>query len=342
MTTTVHHAIVKSIVSGDTLIIKPSSSSVIKNKHEQRISLNYIIAPKLARPSTSTKKSASSDEPYAFECREYLRKKLIEQVISYTVDIQIPQTNRLICTVYFGNENLIESLVAEGLVQLQPQIDKHMNLIQYERLVSIDEQAKINKRGRYSDDLLNNHIRNMKWNLDNTNEFVEMSKDAQPLDAIVEFIRDGNTLRCLLLPFYYLVTIQITGIKCPMLKHEENSANEPFAEEAKEYIETRLLQRDVKLLLNGVNNQNLIATVLHSNENLALCLLERGLAKCVDWSLTLLDVKLREEYRTIEKFAKENRLGIWQNYMPQSTTIDNSNDPSVKQYQVNPNLVFSN
>jgi len=43
-TTTVQHAIVKSIISDDTLVIKSFSSLV--NENEQRISLNHIIVSK--------------------------------------------------------------------------------------------------------------------------------------------------------------------------------------------------------------------------------------------------------------------------------------------------------
>jgi staphylococcal nuclease domain-containing protein 1 len=326
------NAIVKSIVSGDTLLVK----SV--NENERKISLNYIIAPKLARPVTDT---GTSDEPYAFETREYLRKKLIGQEIFYTIDFQIPQTNRLICTVYLGKdketgENIIESLLSEGLVELRNQ---NVSDPIYQRLILINSQAKINKCGRYSDDLPVNHIRNMKWILDNPKQFVDKHKLSLPLNGIVEFIRDGNTLRCLLIPSYYLVTIQLTGIKCPMLKREHNSINELFAEEAKQYVEKRLLQRQVKILLDGVNKQNLVGTLLHPNGNIALHLLKEGLARCVDWSLTLLKQDRREEYRAIEKLAKENRLKIWQNYVPQPgpTHNEKSND---KEYQVKLRIVF--
>ena len=72
---TIHHAIVKSITSGDTLVVKPITRTLSTNENEQRISLNYIIAPKLARPPTDSGVNESSvDEPYAFETREYYEK----------------------------------------------------------------------------------------------------------------------------------------------------------------------------------------------------------------------------------------------------------------------------
>jgi staphylococcal nuclease domain-containing protein 1 len=356
--TTVHHAIVKSILSGDTLIVKTLSRSSA-NENEQRISLNYITAPKLARPPTDTGAGGSSiDEPYAFETREYLRKKLVGREICYTIDFQIPQSNRLMCTVYLGKdketgENIIESLLSEGLVELRQQTGARANDPKYQRLIIIDDQAKSNKRGRYSDQLADVHVRDLKWNLENPKQFVDEHKSQQPLDAIVEFVRDGNTVRCLLLPSYYLVNIQLTGIKCPILKREGGATsenNEPFAEEAKQYVDTRLLQRQVKVILDGVNNQNLVGTLLHPNGNIALHLLKEGLAKCVDWSLTLLQQGWREKYRATEKYAKDNRLRIWKNYVAQPGHADNetstsnetgaaaangkSNDPSLKGYQV--------
>ncbi|CAF2622375.1 unnamed protein product [Rotaria sp. Silwood2] len=355
--TTVYHAIVKSIFSGDTLVIKPLTRSSA-NENEQRISFNYITAPKLARPPTDTGAGGSTvDEPYAFETREFLRKKLVGREICYTIDFQIPQSNRLMCTVYLGKdketgENIIESLLSEGLVELRQQTGARANDPKYQRLQIIDEQTKANKRGRYSDQIADVHVRNMKWTLENPKQFVDEHKSQPPLDAIVEFVRDGNTVRCLLLPSYYLVTIQLTGIKCPMLKREGSSTNETnelFAEEAKQYVDTRLLQRQVKVILDGVNNQNLVGTLLHPNGNIGLHLLKEGLAKCVDWSLTLLQQGWREKYRATEKYAKDNRLRIWKNYVPQPGHVDNDNnassdagsaasngkpnDPSLKGYQ---------
>lgn len=334
-TSTLHHALVKSIFSGDTLVIKPlTRSSSNSNENEKRISLNYITAPKLARaPTESSAGGPTVDEAYAFETREYLRKKLVGREISYTVDFEIPQSHRLMCTVYLGKdketgENIIESLLSEGLVELRQQTGARANDPKYQRLLIIDEQAKANKRGRYSDQIGEVHVRDMKWTLDNPKQFVEEHKNSPPLDAIVEFVRDGNTVRCLLLPSYYWVIIQLTGIKCPMTKREGSATNEvsePFAEEAKQYVETRLLQRQVKVTLEGVNNQNLVGTLLHPNGNIALHLLKEGLAKCVDWSLTLLQPGWREKYRATEKYAKDNRLRIWQSYVAPSSHADNDN-----------------
>lgn len=309
MTSIIQHAIVKSIVSGDTLIVKPIS--ILNEEKEQKISFNYILAPKLAYQSNSV------DQPYAFECREYLRKKLLGQEICYTVDYKLPSNNRSICTVYFGQnietgENIIESLLSEGLVKFRKQLDTSINDPEYKRLVLIDRQAQKTKRGRYSCDLSSNHIRNIKWTLDDPQTFFDTYKTQSPLHAIVENIYDGNRVRCLLIPSYYLITLQITGIKC----------KENFVEETKEYIEKSLLQQEVKVILNGISNENLIGSLLHSNGNIALYLLGNGFVKCVDKWLDLLQEDWRDKYRIAEKFAKDNQLRIWKNNV--SPTVHNN------------------
>lgn len=50
-----------------------------------------------------------------------------------------------------------------------------------------------------------------------------------------------------------------------MFKTDESGQQvaEPFAEECKYFTESRLLQRDVQIVLEGVSNQNLLGTVLH-------------------------------------------------------------------------------
>ncbi len=85
------------------------------------------------------------------------------------------------------------------------------------------------------------------------------------LSAIIEHVRDGCTVRAFILPTFHHVTIMMSGIKCPMFKMDETAKQvaEAFAEEAKYYTESRLLQRDVQIVLEGVSNQFLLGSILH-------------------------------------------------------------------------------
>ena len=83
--------------------------------------------------------------------------------------------------------------------------------------------------------------------------------------AIIEHVRDGSVVRALLLPGHHLVTVMLSGIKCPTFRRETDGSEtpEPFAAEAKFFTESRLLQRDVQIILESCHNQNLLGTILH-------------------------------------------------------------------------------
>jgi len=80
--------------------------------------------------------------------------------------------------------------------------------------------------------------------------------------------------------------------------------------QAKYFTETRLLQQDVKVILEGQNNKTLVGTVLHPNGNIAEALVRDGLAKVVDWSVTLVTggpARLRD----LEKCVPLRGPGLW-------------------------------
>lgn len=54
-------------------------------------------------------------------------------------------------------------------------------------------------------------------------------------------------------------------LQCPTFKREADGAEtpEPFAAEAKFFTESRLLQRDVQIVLESCHNQNILGTILH-------------------------------------------------------------------------------
>ncbi|KAG6383090.1 hypothetical protein SASPL_157160 [Salvia splendens] len=106
------------------------------------------------------------------------------------------------------------------------------------------------------------------------------------------------------------------------------SANEvpadPFGKEAKHFTEIRVLHRDVRIVLEGVDKfSNLTGSVYYpdgeSAKDLSLELIEHGLAKYVDWSASLLEDEARRRLKNAELQAKKSRLRIWTNYVPPAT-----------------------
>lgn len=61
-----------------------------------------------------------------------------------------------------------------------------------------------------------------------------------------------------------------------------------YAEEARYFVESRLLQREVEIVLESVNNTNFVGSILYPKGNIAEALLREGFAKCVDWSMAFM------------------------------------------------------
>lgn len=323
---------VKQVLSGDTFVLQNLSSKSGPPK-ERNLTLSNVIAPKLARRPNQSGEGETKDENFAWDSREYLRKKLVGKKVYFTIDTT-QNTNREYGTIYIGPEsdleNLTEKLVYDGYVEVRRTGIKSNEIQQ--RLNELEERAKQEKRGKYN---IHNQdcIRKIIWSVENPRNFVDYLK-SKPAQAIVEHVRDGSTMRVVLLDDFILldkermdflpiyektfITLMISGIRCPAYRDDNP---EPYAEEAKFFTESRLLQRDVKVILESVSNQNFLGTVIHPNGNIAELLLAEGLAKCVDWSLQKV-TNGSEKLRAAEKSAKEKRLRLWKDYAPSGPTID--------------------
>ncbi|KAG8198549.1 hypothetical protein JTE90_026450 [Oedothorax gibbosus] len=327
--------IVKQINSGDTVVIRGQPKGGPPD--EITIILTGIKAPKLAYRPTNIGENASGtpDAPYAWEAREFLRKKLIGKRVCFTYEKSKsssteqsqpenkPKQTKEYGTVYNGAdtsaENVTESLVSEGLVEVRRGAARVNEYVK--KLCDLDDIAKAAGKGLHGQNL-QDHVRKIVWDIENPSLFKDTHQQ-KPLKAIVEHVVDGSTLRVLLysddFPEYYYIKLMLSGIRCNGFSN--NQVKEPFAEEAKFYTEVRLLQRDVEVLIESVSNKNFLGSVLHPNGNIAELLLNEGLAKCVDWSLQCVTSGL-EKFRAAEKSAKEKRLRMWKDYAPSGPVID--------------------
>ncbi|KAL7618083.1 hypothetical protein Lser_V15G03852 [Lactuca serriola] len=96
---------------------------------------------------------------------------------------------------------------------------------------------------------------------------------------------------------------------------------DPYGREAKHFTEIRVLNRDVRIVLEGVDKfSNLIASVYYSDgestKDLAMELIENGYAKYVEWSASMMEDEARRKLEAAELLAKKTKLGIWTNYVP--------------------------
>ncbi|XP_042223849.1 staphylococcal nuclease domain-containing protein 1-like [Homarus americanus] len=311
--------IVKQVLSGDAVIVRGQPKG--GPPPERQINFSNVVAPRTARRATANAPE-TVDEPYGWESREHLRKKVIGKEVLFTVETKTP-TGREYGAIYLGKdvatgENVTETMVADGLVSVRRESIRGES-----RLVDLEEAARTQSKGKWAGSDAK-HVRNVKWTCENMRSFVDKAR-GKPIDAIVEHVRDGSTIRCFLLPDFHYITLMISGIRCPMNKLDsegkpDKSNSEPFADEARFYTESRLLQRDIQVILETFNNNNFVGSIIHPNGNIAEALLREGFARCVDWSIATVTGG-PEKLRSSEKQAKEKQLRLWTDYKPTSLSI---------------------
>ncbi|GBL80625.1 Nuclease domain-containing protein 1 [Araneus ventricosus] len=237
------YGIVKQVNSGDTIVIRGQPKGGPPD--EITIILTGITAPKLGRRPNNNGEGATKDEPFAFEAREFLRKKLIGKRVCFTYEKQNKgqttttekKPTREYGIVYNGTdtsaENVAESLVSEGLVSPRHSVRNNEYI---QKLIELEDIAKAAGKGKHGPNA-QDHVREIKWNIENPQHFKD-SLHLKPIKAIVEHVVDGSTLRVLL-----------------------------YSDDFPEYYY-------IKLMLSGIRNGSITEL-----------LLSEGLAKCVDWSL---------------------------------------------------------
>jgi staphylococcal nuclease domain-containing protein 1 len=306
--------VVKQVLSGDAVVLLgPTGSNGLPQ--EITVYLANISAPRLAKRPTDNS-PGQPDEPFAWEAREFLRKKVVGQQVNFVRDF-IATSGREHGRIYIGGtsmetaENVAEMGVAEGWLEVRPgkQVDE-----QTQKLLDVQEKAKSQKKGKWGVDEADyhKHVRDIKWNVEDPRALVDKYSQ-KPVKAIVEQIRDGSTVRAFLLPDFEYVTIMLSGIKAPSAQSVGETSAQPFGEEAKFFVETRILHRDVEVILEGISNQNFMGSVLHPRGNIAEFLLKEGYAKCVDWSIGIASAGAAA-LREAEKTAKDKKLRLWKNY----------------------------
>lgn len=60
--------------------------------------------------------------------------------------------------------------------------------------------------------LMQEHVRDIKWSVENPKQFVN-KHNGQPIKAIIEYVRDGSTVRLCLLPEFCQITLMLSGIR---------------------------------------------------------------------------------------------------------------------------------
>lgn len=330
----------KAVLSGDTLVLVGSAPAG-KRAPELQVTLASLSAPRLGNPS-------KADEPFAWESREFLRRLAINKPVRFKVAYTVAAIKRSFADVVLtdGDRNLGVEMARAGWARVKGSGDGKSSV--YDELVGLQGAAEAAGIGIFNadPDAVAASVRSVQWRSDNTAELLPELKAASPVDAIVEMVRDGAGLRCYLPAFQRMVNFNMAGVQCPRLntaprapragrggagaaaaapgkgadaasssKTSEARVAQPFAEEAKAFTETRLLNQEVRLHFNGAERNNFYGIVEHPAGSIAAEILKAGLGNVADWSIVHAGATI-PDLRAAERTGKASKQRIWKDYTP--------------------------
>jgi len=311
--------IVKAVPSGDTIVVLHMDKAHQGPPVERQITISSIQAPFLRRRGGADKdKKGQQDEPFAWASRDYLRKKLIGKQVQYTVDFKNPSGREYGVVKLMSNndeaENLAKSIVSNGWAKVKrpnTPVKEGSYRPELQELIDLEEQAQKAEKGIWNKEPedIENSKRPSNTEVSNPASLFEQLKGKAQV-GVVELVRTGSSLKVILLPSFNEVTLFLSGVQCPDVKPDGES--EPFGREAKFFTEHHILNRDVNIILEGVDKYNVYGTVSYLNHNLSEELLKNGLAKYVEWSGSR--SAFSENLKAAERAAKEKKVRTWANF----------------------------
>lgn len=321
-------AVVKSVPSGDSIVVV-GAVDASGFAPEKTITLGGISAPRIGRGKQG------KDEPFAFASREFLRKLLLGKSVSFEITYRHEKSGREYGQVTFEGENISHLLLKKGWATALVGNAKKDGTLHPEKqeladLQKIAEEAELgihNKKVKAKD-----QVREITWSPSSNTVKNKAAKGNLP--AIVDYVRDGSTIRVEVIGQqlkHSMVTVYLSGIQAPRTAPPKSDIkDDPFAQEARNFVDTRLGQRDVELKVDFIDKQgNIFGTLVHPKGNIAHLLVRNGLAKYVPWTSGFIGEAEAADLENMERAAQHQRVGIWSTYVAEEKKAPTSALPGV-------------
>ncbi|KAH8916110.1 transcription factor [Atractiella rhizophila] len=346
-------AIVKSVLgSGDTVVLRGRAMGPGGALPKERtLHLAGLSAPRMGTRDRN-------DEPWAFESREFLRTLLVGKEVNFVVHYSTPTAGEFGIIYLPSKDNMDVALevLRQGWAKLREGNSKKEGEEEEEERKRLmrekEEEAKREGRGIWAG---SPPERTVEYTMPSDPAAFLTTHKGTNIDALVESVQSGSTLRVRLLlspTSHQLINLTLAGIRTPRAKsiippnaspnpnaNPTDNDGEEMGDEARFFVETRLLQRAVQVRLLSLPSptgslasnapatiSNIVGVVVHPAGNIALLLASAGLGRIVEWHAGAIcaspqdGLKMMEALRSGIKEAQEGKRGIWKAYVSKSGT----------------------
>lgn len=294
---------------------------------ERVIRLEGLVAPRLGSRDRQ-------DEPFAFEAREALRALLVGKPVTVTVRERDQAGSIEYGSVSHGAVDVALEMVRQGWAKVRESSAKvgEEETARRAALKAAEDEARSELRGQFG----SASHRDVEYSMPLDPVAFLAEHKHKPLDAVIEAVVNGGTVRARLLispTQHQYVQIGLAGVRAPRSGNaSDGSAGEPFGDEARYFLEQRVLQRKLKVVLIALPPPRVVPVafgadapapvaatliyglVLHAKGNIATFLLAEGLAKVLPIHagfISQASSTLMAELRAAESTAKAARKGVW-------------------------------
>eukprot|EP01132_Coremiostelium_polycephalum_P009023 gene9023-11053_t len=300
--------IVRSVLSGDSISIQELRPDSVRKEY----TLSHLNAPRLGNYITNDK----PDTPFAWDSREFLRKKCIGKKVHFYVDYTTP-TGKQYITLYLSDDlenSLNKQMISNGWAFLfRSTTGKDQKKPEYLNLIQLESEAISKELGIHNKNPISVQSSVRPSHTINTFDLFNKLKGKQ-LEAVVEQIKNASSYRVTILPSFHTIQVQLSGIQCPGYRKDASGTMvpEPFAVDAETFISKNVLHRDVQLTLDTFDKSgNLFGTVVCGDRDVAVELLKNGLGSYVAWSGSTRSAADQTNLKAAEQQAKDANLRIW-------------------------------
>jgi len=311
--------------SGDSLTV------LNKKKEEVRIFLSNLKAPALARFGTD-----EQNKPWAFQSREFIRKKLVGKILKcdldyiHTVNLDpskvkgpIKSTQRVMkfYTIYYTNDKdeskcINVELIENGLANLTNfKIEEGSPSKELDSMLKAEQEAKKNQVGLYSkktpplctySDLLSSGKTKKK-------EFVNFLTGLVNLDCVVDFCFSASKFKLRIDQKQVMIPFGLIGVKSFTNDKNNSSLLQKYFKKSYDFVVNTILQRDgVCDIINADKAGNYFGNFIFNGKNFGTLLIEKGLAVCSERATDVGKNKYINEMKEAEKKAQKEKVGLWE------------------------------
>ena len=316
------------------VMVNSGDSITVLNKkaEEVRIFLSNLKAPAMAKFG-----SDEQNKPWAFQSKEFIRKKLVGKILVceldyiHTINLEnVPKKDAVkgketrrdmkFYTVYYQDEKgqnqcINVELIENGLANLTNyKIEQGNPSKEFDSMLKAEQEAKKNKVGLHSTKVppLCTYSDLIVAGKTKKKEFTSFLTGLSNMNCVIEFCFSASKLKLRLDEKQVMIPFSLLGVKSFTNDKNNSSLFQTYFQKSHDFVVSTLLQRDAICdIIQSDKLGNYFGHLIFNGKNFATTLIENGFAVVNERSYDIGKNRYIKEMKEAEKIAMKDKVGLW-------------------------------